>query len=323
MPWITVPRWSSDGWAPVYRCAVLPDAVRTVPVAGRLDLRRTLAPARRGPGDPTMVLGHTGCWRATNTPEGPATTSLRHVGSRLEVEAWGAGARWAVEHAPALAGLDDDPDGFDPSSHPVVATLHRRLPGLRIGRTAAVCEALLPSVLEQKVTGLEARRSYRTLVRRLGRPAPGPAGLVLPPTPAVLAATPSWTFHRAGVERKRADTIVRAMARAVRLEEATSLPRDDARRRLQAFPGVGPWTAAEVAGVALGDCDAVSVGDHHLKNQVSWVLAGEARGSDDRMLELLEPWRGHRNRVVRLIVAAGLTAPRFGPRHAVRSIASI
>lgn len=297
-----------------------PDVVRREPVIGTLDLRRTLAPARRGAGDPTMTLAPGECWRATNTPEGPATTHLRHRGAHLEIEAWGPGAAWAAEHAPALAGLRDDASGFDPSAHPVVARLHRTLPGVRIGRTGAVCEAVLPSVLEQKVTGLEAKRSFRSLVRTLGAPAPGPAGLTLPPTAARLAATPSWTFHRAGVERKRADTITRAMRRSVRLEEATRMERADAHVRLQAFPGIGPWTAAEVAMVALGDCDAVSVGDYHLKNQVSWALAGAARGSDERMLELLEPWAGHRARVLRLIVSAGIMAPKFGPRTAIRSI---
>jgi 3-methyladenine DNA glycosylase/8-oxoguanine DNA glycosylase len=288
---------------------------------GPLDLRLTLAPMRRGAGDPTMVLDDRTCWRASTNPDGPATTYLVHRGDRLEVAAWGPGAAWAVEHAPALVGLDDDPAGFDPSAHPVVAALHRRLPGLRIGRTGLVAEALLPSVLEQKVTGLEARRSYRWLVRRLGEPAPGPAGLVLAPTPAVLAATPTWTFHRAGVERKRADTITAAMRRAVRLEEAVGMPVADAYRRLRAFPGIGPWTAAEVALVALGDPDAVSVGDYHLPNQTAWALAGEPRATDARMLELLAPWAGHRARVLRLLVAGGVQAPRYGPRSPVRSFA--
>ncbi len=97
----------------------------------------------------------------------------------------------------------------------------------------------------------------------------------------------------------------------------------DAFARLTALPGVGPWTAAEVARVALGDTDAVSVGDYHLPHQVAWALAGEPRADDDRMLELLEPYRGHRARVVRLIEAAGILAPRHGPRRPLRAITSL
>ncbi len=87
-----------------------------------------------------------------------------------------------------------------------------------------------------------------------------------------------------------------------------------ARRRLRVIPGVGVWTSAEVALVALGDADAVSVGDYHLKNVASWHLAGEPRGTDERMLELLEPFRPHRGRVLRLLKIGAGPAPRYGPR---------
>ena len=299
-------------------------ARRTFPLRAPLDLRRTLGPVRRGSLDPTMRLDDRSCWRATRTPDGPATLHLWLSGSALEAEAWGPGADWAVEHAGSLAGLDDDPTSFRPT-HPLVASLHRRRLGARIGRTGAVAEALVPTILEQKVTGLEAKRSYRWLVQRLGEPAPGPgaeAGLRVPPSPRTLATTPSWVFHRANLERKRSDTIARCMARAVRLEEIASMSMADAYRRLQAFPGVGPWSAAEVAVVALGDPDAVSVGDYHLPHQVTWALAGEARGTDERMLELLEPFRGHRARVCRLLVGLG-GPPRRGPRLSPHAIAAI
>ena len=301
-----------------------PAARRTIRLAAPLDLRRTLAPVRRGSLDPTMRLDDRDCWRATRTPDGTATVHVRLAGDRVDVEAWGPGAAWAAEHAGELVGLADDLAGFEPR-HPLVRELHRRNRGLRIGRTGAVAETLVPTILEQKVTGLEARRSYRWLCRRLGEPAPGPAGpagLVVPPSPATLAATPSWVFHRANLDRKRSDTVRRVMARAVRLEEAAAMPLPDAYRRLQAFPGVGAWSAAEVALVALGDRDAVSVGDFHLPHQVSWALAGERRGTDERMLELLEPFRGHRARVVRLLVQAG-GPPRRAPRYAPRAIARI
>ena len=270
-----------------------------------------------------MRLWDRGCWRATRTPEGPTTTYLGVVGAAVEAEAWGPGAAWALEHLPDLLGEHDATlADFDPPPG-LVRDLWRRS-NVRIGRSLAVAEALFPTVLEQRVTGAGARRSFRSLVHRLGDPAPGPVReLRLPPTPAALAATPSWVFHRAGVERSRADTLARAMARAERLEEAAAMPVADAHRRLQAFPGIGVWSANEVALVALGDPDAVSVGDFHLKNLVSFALTGVGRASDERMLELLEPYRGHRARAVMLIERAGIGAPRYGPKVATPSIASL
>ena len=287
-----------------------------------VDLRLTLGPLRRGRGDPTVRFGADGVWRAWRTPEGPATVQLRVGGGGVDVRAWGPGAEWALEAAPDLVGAGDDEDGFV-ARHPVVADLRRRLRGLRIGRTGAVVDAMVPTVLEQKVQGIAAKRSYARLVRLLGEPAPGPAPLLLPPPPERLAALPYHAFHPLGVERRRADTVRLVARNARRLEEAAAMEPADARRRLRALPGVGAWTAAEVALAALGDADAVSVGDYHLPHHVAWALAGEPRGDDDRMLELLEPYRGHRGRVLRLLVAGAPGPPRFGPRLPLRDIASI
>ena len=310
---------------------MIPVVERTVRPLLPVDLRLTLFPVRRGRLDPTVRFDFSGVWRATRTPAGPATTHLRATpaAGTVTMRAWGPGAGWALDAFPALIGAGDDEAGFEPGAG-LVGELHHRLRGLRIGRTGAVMEALVPSILEQKVVGLEARRSYARIVRALGEPAPGPerpsergprpADLFLPPTPQCLATTPSWVFHRANVERKRADTIRRACSYVARLEETVSMSPDDARRRLTALPGIGLWTAAEVAMVALGDADAVSVGDYHLPNQVAWALAGEPRGDDARMLELREPWRGHRGRVLRLLGAGAGGAPRYGPRMPLRSI---
>lgn len=270
-----------------------------------------------------MRIDGGGVWRATRTPDGPATVHLSCAGGELTARAWGAGAAAALDVSPALVGALDDDRGFAPH-HPVLRELHNRLAGLRIPRSGAVVEALVPTVVEQRVTTVEAKRSYRDLVVALGERAPGPAGragLLLPPSPGRLAATPSYALHRFGLERKRADTIRRACSVAPRLEEAASMSPADARRRLCVLPGLGPWTAAQVALVALGDADAVSVGDYNFPHMVAWALVGERRGDDARMLELLEPYRGHRGRVIRLIVAAGLGPPRTVPRARLRSIA--
>jgi len=220
---------------------------------------------------------------------------------------------------PSLLGFDDDPGAFHPHDR-LVAELHRRMPGLRIGRSRAVWEALLPAIVEQKVVGKEARRSYQGLVARHGEPAPGPLALRLSPEPRTLAALPYYEFHPFGIEQRRADTVRRAARVAKHLEVATGMPGQDGLALLQRVPGIGAWTAAEALRVAGGDPDVVSVGDYHLPSVVAWALAGEPRADDARMLELLEPYRGQRGRVVRLLEAAGITPPRYGPRMALRSI---
>jgi len=284
-----------------------------------LDLRRTLNPLGYGP----WARREEGAvWLASRTPAGAATLHIaRHNGS-IDLRAWGPGADWAVIHAPTLCGEEDDDSGFNPA-HPLVARLHRETRGLRMPRTQAVFEALVPTVLGQQVTTEEAHESYRHIVNALGEPAPGPARLKLPPAPHVYARTPYWAFHRFGVERRRADVIIRAARSVKRLEETVKMDLASAYRRLLAFPGVGPWTAAKVAMVALGDADAVPVGDYHLPHSIGLVFDGTARSTDERMLELLEPYRGHRGRVIRLIVEAGIAAPRFGPRKPLRNIAGM
>jgi 3-methyladenine DNA glycosylase/8-oxoguanine DNA glycosylase len=221
--------------------------------------------------------------------------------------------------------------------HPLVARLARQHQGLRLTATSRVFQRLLRAVFEQKVTGQEAYRAYTATVRHCfqasGRePAPGPLpDLVPPPDPAVIAAMPYWMFHPFGVEQKRADTLCRAAAAAERLECAPDA--GTATKALTSILGIGAWTAAEVTRTVYGDPDAVSVGDYHIPHMVSWALAGEARAgarestpgslspADTRMLELLEPFRGHRGRVCNLLERGGLTAPKFGPRMQIRSFA--
>ena len=285
-----------------------------------LDLFSTIAPLRRGGhSDPTFRTDGEAVWRARRNAEGPVTMSMRRDGDDVDLAAWGPGAALALERAPTLLGEDDDDAGFHPG-HPVVAALHRRHAGVRMCRSEAVMEALVPTVMEQKVIGLEARRGYCRLVWSLGETAPGPAGLRVPPAASLLAHTPYWTFHPFAVERRRAETIIRAAATAAPLEALTTVAAAEARSRLEAQPGLGPWSAAEIALVALGDADAVSIGDYHLPNAVCHALAGLPRGTDAIMLELLEPFRGHRGRVIRLLMSAGIRAPRHGNRLALREM---
>jgi 3-methyladenine DNA glycosylase/8-oxoguanine DNA glycosylase len=297
---------------------VAPDVTTRFEPVRLLDLALTVAPISDGP---SWRIDSGEVWRATLTPEGPATLHLLLSAEGLvDVEVWGPGASWAAARAGALCGQEDDDAGFVPR-HPFLSQVHKRNPGVRLPKTSAVFEALVPAVLGQKVTGIESRRSYERLVEALGEPAPGPVRLTVPPAPRVLARTPYWTFHRFGIERRRAEVIIGAARSAARLEETVSMDMAAAYQRLQAFPGIGPWTAALVASAALGDPDAVPVGDYNLPHSVGYALEGTPRSTDERMLELLEPYRGHRARVIRLIALAGIGAPRHGPRLPLRDFA--
>ncbi|MCA1713214.1 MAG: DNA-3-methyladenine glycosylase 2 family protein [Actinobacteria bacterium] len=284
-----------------------------------VDVVRTLGSLRRGAADPTHRVVDGAVWRTTRTPSGPATYRLTSRGlHEVTCTAWGEGAEHVVAGLADLLGGRDDPGAFDPA-HPLLADAHARHPGLRVPRTGRVLEALVPAVLEQKVTGKEARSSWRWLLQRYGELAPGPAplGMRVPPEAQVWRRIPSWDWHRAGVDPRRMRTVLAAAQVANRLEECVGMAPAEAERRLCAVSGIGVWTAAEVAQRALGDADAVSVGDYHLSQFVGWALVG--RPLDDAgMLEVLEPWRPQRYRVVRLLECSGLRKPRFGPRMTVQ-----
>lgn len=286
-----------------------------------VDVRATLWPLGRGGGDPCHQFGADGAlWRTTLMATGPASYRLTARGlHEITCQAWGAGAEEVVAGLPDLLGGRDDPTAFEPR-HPLLSESYDRNPGLRIPRTGRVMESLVPAILEQKVTGKQARIAWRWLVGRHGTPAPGPAPATMrvPPSGEVWRHIPSWDWHRAGVEPPQSRTIVTCARVAAQLDRCAELPLDEAYRRLQSVRGVGVWTAAEVAGRALGDTDALSVGDYHLSKVVGHALTG-APLDDAGMVELLEPWRPHRYRVVRLIESSPFAhAPRRGPRMTIQ-----
>lgn len=290
---------------------------------GPLDLPLTLSSLSRGRGDPCHRSDAHGVWRTWQTPAGAATVRLEQRGPAIRALAWGPGAEWALAAVPDLAGGRDDPLGFRPAD-PLLRELSRRYRGLRVPRSQRVFEVLVPAILEQKVTGVEARRAWRYLICRYGEPAPGPApaGMRVFPSPSVWRRIPSWEWHRAGVDGKRSRTVIAAAEVADGLERTLDLPAPDVLGALRSVPGIGAWTAAEVAQRAHGDADAVSIGDFHLPSIVGWALAGRPV-DDDGMLELLAPYSGHRHRAVRLLEIGAPAKPRFGARLTPRDIRAI
>ena len=301
-------------------------SARTVTFPSAVSPRNTLFPLRRGPGDPCFQIGEDGAiWRTSLLHSGSVTARLtRAATDTVDCTAWGNGADEFLEALPAMLGAHDDASGFEPAD-PIVADALRRVPNLRLGRTDRVLEALIPAVIEQRVPGKDAFRAWRLLVTRFGTPAPGPAPerMRVPPSAEVWRRIPSWEFHRANVDPGRARTIVGCAQRASSLERLTSWPAENARAALMSLPGVGIWTAAETAQRAFGDPDALSVGDYHVSKMVGWTLLGHPI-DDDEMVELLEPMRPHRHRVVQLLYASGLAyEPRRGARLPLQDIRTL
>jgi 3-methyladenine DNA glycosylase/8-oxoguanine DNA glycosylase len=299
---------------------------RTLTFPGPASPGLTLAPQRRGPGDPCYQLdADRAIWRTSLQRSGPVTARIVSLApDTVGCHAWGDGAEEFVAALPALLGADDDPRAFRPQ-HPVIENAASRVPHLRLGRTARVLEALIPAVIEQRVPGADAFRAWRLLVTKFGTPAPGPAParMRVPPSADVWRRIPSWEFHRANVDPGRARTIVGCAQRADALERLSGRPVTAAREALTTLPGVGVWTAAETAQRAFGDTDALSIGDYHISKMIGWTLIG--RPVDDAgMVQLLEPERPHRYRVVRLLEASRLAyEPRRGARLPVQHISNL
>ena len=293
-----------------------------------VDVRLTLGVQGRGRSDPTFKVDEAGAiWRTSLTPDGPGTIRVlpgrpAETETVVRAQAWGPGADWLLGALPGVLGAGDDLSGFGQLiAHPVIRDTAARHPGLRLGRTGLLMEALVPAILEQKVLTIEAHRAWKILLNRFGAepPGPAPAGMRVFPPPAVWRRIPTWEWHRAGVEAVRARTVIIASSVADSLERLLKAGHEEADRKLRTLPGIGLWTSAEARQRAAGDPDAVSVGDAHLKNSVGWALAGRDRSTDEEMLQLLEPYKGQRYRAVRLILLSGRAgAPRRAPRFPVR-----
>lgn len=299
------------------------DATCRYDPAEPVDLAATVAPLRRGAQDPTFRREPSGViWRTTTTPFGPATLRLaQHADGSVRAHAWGPGAEWAIDGVPELLGDGDDWSDLDVRHVPLLEDTRRRNEGLRLTRCRQVVEMLVAAILEQKITTIEAHRSWAWLVTRHGSPAPGPApaGMRVAPTADGWRRIPSWDWHRAGVDPKRSRAAMEVVRVAPGLERTLELGRGGAEvaKRLRTVPGVGIWTAAETSQRSHGDPDAPSIGDLHLSTLVGHALIGEPV-DDAGMIELLEPWRGHRQRVVRLIYRSGVRTPRRAPRITIQ-----
>jgi len=242
-------------------------------------------------------------WWTTETPQGSATVAFRTGAGLVRADSWGPGTDWALTQLPSLLGADDDDAGFR-TDHPRIETLRAQFASLRIGATGRWYEALATSAIGQRVVTADAKQSREQLCRRYGAPSPiGPANSF--PSPEELLKLSDHEFHRVGIERSRARVLRVAAKFADRIERLHGIPGADATEWLQRLPGIGPWTTGLTTAVAGGNPDAVPQGDLHIPRMVTHALTGREDGNDDSMLEALEPFAGHRQRVVRLVKMSG------------------
>lgn len=300
------------------------DASRTIDV-GEINLHATLGPLGMLPADPTVRLQPGRLDRATLTPEGAGSIRVSWSpddpdATTADVHGWGPGADWLLDRADRLLGLADDVSSFDPSEEPV-RTVWQRNRRRRLTATSTLWHDLAWFIVQQRVTSADAGGQWLRLTQALGTPAPGPLGLLTPPAPSAVRALRYDQFHPFGIERKRAEYLREAARISERFASTVDTPFDDVGSKLATVRGLGPWTLGMVATHTWGAADAVIVGDSGLPQIVTWFLAQEERGTDERMLELLEPYRPHRARIIGLAYASGGRPPRRrsrGHRHDIR-----
>ena len=270
-----------------------------------VDVRQTLGPLSMLTADPTTRFDAHSFERATITPEGVGLirATWQRGDTDVSVEAWGDGGDWLLDRAPALLGIADDVSSFQPSE-PVVRRLWARFRGDRIPRTSTLWHDIAWTIVQQRVHRRDAASQWRCLVTSLGTSVVGAEHLMAPPAPETLARRHPSNFRQFGIDSRRAQALVNAAQVASRLQAFVDLPIDEARPALLSIPGIGPWTVGCLSAFTWGDPDTVIVGDSGIPSLIASVLVGERRATDERMLELLEPYRPNRYRILKLAFAS-------------------
>lgn len=280
-------------------------------VPASYNLKRTLGLLSLGGNDPTIRLRSHSADLCFLTPEGDVTVSAQHVGESLNVQLHGDGSRWIQPHLPDCFALHDDTSTFQPDGR--LRKLAADFPGIHLPRLPVVFHRLLQIVLQQLVRWEDAAATWRSMTRQFGNPAPGQRNLTMGPAPATLTKVGYYDLVACGALPRQARVILRLAADFNRIQRSADHSVERLTACLRSTRGIGPWTIQYLLGSALGDPDAVLTGDYALPHAVSWFFQRQPRGTDEVMLQLLEPYRGHRFRVQKLLMLSGISAPRRGP----------
>lgn len=282
---------------------MIDERVATLEAPG-VDPGLVLSPLRMLHADPTIGVGDREFTRATWTPEGPGVIAITWGAEpgRITVACSGDGADWLRDRAPRFVGAHDDVTSFQPEG--LVGRFWSRLHGDRVGATGTVWHDLAWTITQQRVRREDAAGQWQRLVRQYGERLDRDVTLYTPPEPERLARAAPWALRSLGIDERRASALIASARVAARLNALADSAFADAAGALRSLPGVGPWTLACLSAFTWGDPDTVITGDSGIPSLITSTLAGERRGDDARMVELLEPYRPHRYRVLRLAFAA-------------------
>jgi len=279
-------------------------------VRGPYSLVDSLRIQRFGRGDPTSLVERTGMQeryaKCSRTAAGPVTlvawTSADPEPVNVEVALYGEGAKALVPRLRDVLGLDDAADFV--TTHPRLAHLRLALRSMRLTHALSLPELHAILVLQQRITFVEAARSWRQMVEVGGQAAPGPLPLLVPPCPEDWLALRQPGARALGIDAHR----WRALQHAARAANEVASRAHD-RAALEDFvmrlPGTGHWTTGLLRGLGTGDADAIVLGDVHLPHDISALFTDVPMGSDEKMVALLEPFRPHRFRLVRALMGSG------------------
>jgi AraC family transcriptional regulator of adaptative response / DNA-3-methyladenine glycosylase II len=200
----------------------------------------------------------------------------------------------AVERARRLLDADCDPVAIGAAfaGDPVLGSLVREMPGLRVPGHVDGDELAVRAVLGQQVTVAAARTTAGRLTQQYGEPLAEPRdGLThLFPTAAALAAADPETLAMPRSRGRALVALCRALAEGeVRLDRGAD--RDDVGRRLLDIPGIGPWTADYIALRALGHPDVFLPTDIGIRDALRLIGRDPAGAAD--LAEAWRPWRSY------------------------------
>jgi AraC family transcriptional regulator of adaptative response / DNA-3-methyladenine glycosylase II len=237
--------------------------------------------------------------RSLRLPHGAGAVELTPRAGHVQARFWLDDARdleAAVERCRALFDLDADPRAVRAvlGADEVLGPLVRAAPGRRVPGHVDGAELALRAVLGQQVSLAGAATLARRLVEAYGERLERPLGTVthLFPSPAAIAEASPDRLAMPAARQRAVTGLAGALARG-EVVVAPGADREEARRRLLALPGIGPWTANYIAMRALRDPDAFLAADLGVRHALKRLGHDDRPAAAERLAERWRPYRAY------------------------------